>query len=296
MDRFFCHIRLVQDNMVLLENNLSKLPFKIGNYEVIRRSFEHDLDKVRPDLVNTYVEINKYHYNKKNDIENDVDMTTFEPIIEKHYLSQRHHFYRNDFEPNDIDVCEMCCDIDALSTTQKEEDNTSYFRNFMMKEYPQLDRYKKDILHILKLLIKLKKSGRCDVANKFDFINKQIIYNRKVQDNLVILEKNAVDLPFLLDDWELVRTAVLFGADKFVGDLLFRFEEYDNIEVNDINICKICCDYCARAWLEDENDYEKYCRNNIGAHIGKLDGYREKISSICCILKKWNHDQQSNGA
>lgn len=51
IDRQFKHIRLVQDNMILLEKNRDKLPFKVEEWELIRSCLGHDSDKFFPDIL-----------------------------------------------------------------------------------------------------------------------------------------------------------------------------------------------------------------------------------------------------
>ena len=44
IDRQIEHLRKAQDNMILLEKNLDKLPFKTKDFEILRRGMQHDLD------------------------------------------------------------------------------------------------------------------------------------------------------------------------------------------------------------------------------------------------------------
>lgn len=51
--------------MVLLEKNLDKLPFKIKDFEILRRRIQHDLDKFSDSAVPRYLRIEEYKYNEK---------------------------------------------------------------------------------------------------------------------------------------------------------------------------------------------------------------------------------------
>ena len=65
-DRFLMHIRKVQDNMVLLEKNKDKLPFKIQKFSLFRRSLYHDLTKFSKKNIEYYSNFHKYSFCKKN--------------------------------------------------------------------------------------------------------------------------------------------------------------------------------------------------------------------------------------
>lgn len=54
IERFLFHMRNVQDNMLNLENNRDKLPFRIGKSRLICRSMKHDIDKFSANMVNDY--------------------------------------------------------------------------------------------------------------------------------------------------------------------------------------------------------------------------------------------------
>lgn len=51
--------------MILLEKNLDKLPFKIKDFEILRRGMQHDLDKFSDSAAPRYLRIEEYKYNEK---------------------------------------------------------------------------------------------------------------------------------------------------------------------------------------------------------------------------------------
>ena len=59
LEQRFKHIRKTQDNMILLENNLDKLPFKLKHYDLIRRCIYHDLDKFKKTNIVTSISLSK---------------------------------------------------------------------------------------------------------------------------------------------------------------------------------------------------------------------------------------------
>lgn len=55
-----------------------------------------------------------------------------------------------------IDLCEMCCDMDASAQRAGETDNAKYFKDVLLKEFPVLEIHKDKILSIFKLLKSLQ--------------------------------------------------------------------------------------------------------------------------------------------
>lgn len=159
IDRQIEHLRKVQDNMILLEKNLDKLPFKIKDFEILRRGMQHDLDKFSDSAAPRYLRIEEYKYNEKNGIPNiEIDKEELYRCSNEHYETQSHHdiFHRiNNTEFSDLDICEICCDLIAVS----ERDNTDIIKHLEEKIFPTkeiFNKRKNDILKILNLLMELK--------------------------------------------------------------------------------------------------------------------------------------------
>lgn len=271
IDRFMKHIRLVQDNMILLECNFSKIDFiNIEQFDLIKRSMEHDLDKVQENLIENYISIKEYYDNANNTI--DIDRIKNNILI--HYGTQRHHFYRNDMEPNDIDVCEMCCDVDAISVEQKEESNTLYFKNHMLKEYSKILPYKDQMLKIFHIL---EDKDITERNSEVSFLYDVIDYIRKVQNNRLFLEKNSNLLPFSIDKWELLRKGFKIDINNLCKHLNKNFDYddmYQNVKSIDFNVkntldlCEMCCELDAGAILIDKSIL-----------------LNDNVSTICDLLK-----------
>ena len=152
----FNHIREMQDNMILLENNLDKLPFKLKSYDLIRRCIYHDLDKFKKDKIDAYY--NFYYYCVINDMESP---DSVEKIRKKHYSTNRHHpdFHLKTGKPfTNIDLCELCCDM-LERTYCNYGDYTKQFsyceEKFFIK-HPEMLKYKSRMYYIFNLLIELK--------------------------------------------------------------------------------------------------------------------------------------------
>ena len=214
LDRFLFHIRTVQDNMIILENNLSKLYLKIKPFQLLERSLYHDLDKLDPNLINAYIEYTKYYYNKNFGVEYIFDRQNCRKKAEIHYKTQRHHFYKNNKIPNIIDICEMCCDVTAISIEKKEENNTYYYKNYMLKKHKDIKNYNTIILFVFNILWKLLKDFTYDDKEKYNFIKSRIEKIRKFQDAMIFLEKNSDRLPFKINDYEIVKKAVNIEIQK----------------------------------------------------------------------------------
>lgn len=202
INRFLRHTRAVQDNMIFLEKNKDKLDFlDLDDFILFKRGLRHDIDKLENDLIEYYITMAEY-YNIPNTIDKD-KVILAKQQIQKHYKTQRHHFYTNGLEPNLVDICEMCCDIDAIATEQKEENNTLYFENYILVEYPHLFKMKDIILKIFYFL--REKENIINDDEKSVLLDRVIKYIRKLQDDRLLLERNrsVVNLPF--DKWEFFR-------------------------------------------------------------------------------------------
>lgn len=154
LDRTIKHIRRVQDNLILLEKNRDKLPFEIEKW-FLMNCLDHDLTKFRPSIVEDYVATNEYFRNKKLGLSVEhIDYKKLQKAWKIHEMENGHHpEYKK--EMSDIDLCEMCCDISAMSQEFNEKDYTKYFTEKLIKDVPMLEKYEKDCIKILKLLQEL---------------------------------------------------------------------------------------------------------------------------------------------
>ena len=153
----FNHIRKMQDNMILLENNLDKLPFKLKPFDLIRRCIYHDLDKFRKSMIDYY-----YGFYCRYVMASGNRIQSIEKIRKKHYLANRHHadFHISTGKPfTNIDLCEMCCDM--LERTEFNYNGESkkiffYCEEKFFIQYPEMLKYKDRMYEIFNLLIRLK--------------------------------------------------------------------------------------------------------------------------------------------
>ncbi|HSQ97364.1 MAG TPA: DUF5662 family protein [Rickettsiales bacterium] len=155
IDRTIYHIRLVQNNMILLEKNRDKLPFDIPEWEILRRSLKHDFSKFSSELIEGYLVVDEYYKCKRNNLSTEhIDMEKFQYAIDRHVEIELHHPNKKEFM-SPLDICEMCSDIVAIAQEYKEKDYTEYYLTKQKKIFPLLNKYNNEILHILKLLEKL---------------------------------------------------------------------------------------------------------------------------------------------
>ena len=152
----FNHIREMQDNIILLENNLDKLPFKLKPYDLIRRCIYHDLDKFKKDMLDGYYTFYNCKYIEKTELPTSVGI-----IQKKHYIKNRHHpdFHIKTGKPfTNIDLCEMCCDM--LKRTEfiygDCKKQLTYCEEKFFIKYPEMLKYKDKMYNIFDILIKLK--------------------------------------------------------------------------------------------------------------------------------------------
>ncbi|NLE04687.1 MAG: hypothetical protein GX638_07800 [Crenarchaeota archaeon] len=158
------HIRMVQDNMFLLEKNLDKLPFKLNDFEIARRAMQHDVDKFSDDLAEGFIEIEKNYKNRKTNPElYQENEKKLRPIRVKHWENNPHHaiyHLKNNTTFSNLDVCELCCDLDAVSQIM-DDDPKEYYLNKQFKEHPELYKdQNENILKVFDLLKELKKKLR----------------------------------------------------------------------------------------------------------------------------------------
>ena len=268
INRFLFHTRFVQNNMLLLEKQNNKYEFlKTKDFELINRSLKHDIDKINSENIDSYVMMSAYYYLRNNNLPFDhIDISKHKIIANKHYSAQRHHFYDNDLEPNIIDMCEMCCDIDAVSSELKEQNNTIYFDNVLMKNYEKIRKNEKILRKILKLLENKNLSNT--PTKKDTFLDKYLNNIRKFQDYVVKIEKNMDKLPFKINKWFLTRQAINYNIDDFSDGNISKIYDKSNEELFYYNKNKIKNNYkfegiadillLCNALSYFNNDYMKY--------------------------------------
>jgi len=152
------HTRLVQDLMILLEINKDKLPFLIrDNWKILNRGIVHDMDKFQEFNVNQYVKIKECRDNKRSSITNDyIDEKVLYSCPKNHSLIQKYHtkYHKKNNKPfNNIDICELCCDIFANSLKNKDNTNgKQYCLNEFFPNTQFLKEYQDSVIKILDLL------------------------------------------------------------------------------------------------------------------------------------------------
>lgn len=277
LDRYLFHIKTVQDGMIMLENNLLKLNLDIDDFELFKRAMFHDVDKLQPNLIGAYIEASKYHYNKKNNINYSIDITEHNRIADIHYNTQRHHFYKNEIQsPSDIDICEMCCDITAVSIEKQEKDNTYYYKNYMLKEYNKLTKYNNKILLVFNLLWKLRKNFIYENEKKYKYIKNKVEKIRRFQDAMIFLEKNNDKLPFKIEDYKIFRRAVCLDYSVFNDN--YKFFDTDK-KIDELEICVFCSEY----FINKNNNIESLFKKNK-----ELEKNKESLKNILILLNKQN--------
>lgn len=281
INRFIKHTRLVQDNMIFLEKYIEETNVvEINDFDLFKRSLKHDIDKLNDNLIESYILINKYYSDKRNNINSNIDIENIKENITLHYKTQRHHFYRNNIKENCIDILEMCCDIDAVAFEQNEENNTVYFENYMLKEFPKLEKHKNIIFDTFNILSNKNKSFK---TKKSIFLAKLIKYIRKIQDNRLLLETN--DEILSSKKIELFKNG-LENDVKNIDCHLIKNSNYDEIFKNIKNnyiqnndICEFVCGCCADAFINNNKNYFEYCKKFTNK-LSDLD----YIKKICEIL------------
>lgn len=149
------HIRQVQDNMILLEVNSDKLPFKVNNWELLQRGMQHDLDKFSDLLANNFCKIEEYYDNKRNNKSNDyLFIDNLHICSDIHYQTQSHHLENHIVNNNDysnLDLCEFCCDCYA-SSVRYNNDPIEYCEKEIFPKNNLLSNKKTEIIIIFNLL------------------------------------------------------------------------------------------------------------------------------------------------
>lgn len=212
INRFLFHTRFVQNNMILLEKQSDKYDFlQAKNFAFINQAMFHDLDKINSDMIYNYVIMSTYYYLRNNNLPFDhIDVDKYKAQTERHYKTQRHHFYDNDIEPNIIDISETSSDIDAVSNELKEDNNINYFNNVLLNK-PKVKKHEMVFRQIFKILE--NKNPEINITKKTIFIDKYINYIRKFQDYMITIAKKG--LPFETDKWKLIRLALNYNLNDF---------------------------------------------------------------------------------
>ena len=157
------HVRLVQDNMILLEINKDKLPFHIDDWKLLQRGMQHDMDKFQDNLVNDFAKIEEYHSNKRNNISNDyIDKLTLYDCCDIHYNTQPHHqeyHISHNIPYSPLDICEFCCDVFA-SAKRHDNSATEYFLTNILPNNEMLQGEKDNVLYIFNLLTSLNNESK----------------------------------------------------------------------------------------------------------------------------------------
>ena len=162
IDRQFKHIRFVQDNMILLEKNLDKLPFKVDEWELIRACIDHDSDKFFPDILKGQMAVQEFFYNKRRGLPNDyIDQNEMKAAQLKHYEKNPHHIeyhLKHNTVMSNIDICEMCCDMAAMCQELWFDNYTKHFRENLVPKFDFLKEKQEIFLNILNLLKRLNEN------------------------------------------------------------------------------------------------------------------------------------------
>jgi len=161
--------------------------------------------------------------------------------------------------------------------------------------------------------------------NEINFIDRLIKHIRRVQDNMILLEKNRDKLPFEIDKWRLMQRCIHHDSTKFSNKLVDgyvlideyyrnqrlglsnnhiekeKFNEFTEIhcelethhphkqtEMKDICLCEMCCDLVAMAQEFNEEDYTKYYTEVQLKRYPILEQYNDKILETLKLLQELN--------
>ena len=112
----------------------------------------HDLSKFSDDLVSGFVRLCEFYANKRKGItKENINYKELIKYIETHRKIEKHHPHNKKYLSN-LDICEMCCDLVAMSQEFNEKDYTEYFKTKLINEIPLLKKYKDICIYILELL------------------------------------------------------------------------------------------------------------------------------------------------
>ncbi len=155
------HIRRVQDNMILLELNKDKLPFKIKEFDLLRLSLKHDIDKFSENIIYDELKITEYWYCFRNniiDIDNKlISKEELNNISYRHYKNSPHHveFYQNNRDIKYIILCEIASDMAAICQEYKQSNYTKYLIDNRNTKFKILTDFQVKILIYLLNLLKI---------------------------------------------------------------------------------------------------------------------------------------------
>lgn len=157
LKRTLKHIRLVQDNLLLLELYRGNLPFYLPEFELIRSGFRHDTDKFEKSIVKSEIEITKFWYYKRNNINNPktISKNEVENISKKHYANSKHHieYYRKNSDISFLVLCEIACDMAAICQEYKFSQYTKYLLESRNSKYKILSNFQiKTLVYLLNIL------------------------------------------------------------------------------------------------------------------------------------------------
>lgn len=127
---------------------------------------------------------------------------------------------------------------------------------------------------------------------KRKFIERQIRHLRFVHNSMILLELNKDKLPFEIDDWKILRRAMLHDLDKFSDELVngyYNLKKYHlknaikKVDRNDIlnnNDIYTCCNI---HYMNNRHHIEYHEKNN--EEFSNLD-----ICELCCDMHAKSKD------
>lgn len=129
----YIHVTYVLQGATYLERIVATLPIRFEPFTLLQRARVHDADKLRPDMLAGGLLI-QYH-NKYKDIPLEpVEQQQLQWTRMQHYLHNPHHLeyhlHRGSL-PSALDICEMCCDMCAVSKLLNDADFTDFFNRIL---------------------------------------------------------------------------------------------------------------------------------------------------------------------
>lgn len=164
INRVVSHNRLVVDLMILLEMNRDKLPFEVGEWELMQRAMKHDTDKFEKDYANAIVSIYADELDPEKDIE-EIDKRHSKH--HNHHEINPHHFGYHEKHgsiPSNVDICEICCDWVASAEKpryKEQRGNTTLtkevFYKYILTEDSQWKPLEDKFVKVFDLIEELRK-------------------------------------------------------------------------------------------------------------------------------------------
>jgi hypothetical protein len=157
IERQLMHVRYVQDNMFLLEKNLDKLPFKVKDFELIKKGMLHDIDKLT-DRVEDHFTVFRYGFYKRNGLEypKDMNIEVVKKHFDEHHNTSSHHFEYHILTGvplSNADICEIASDIYAVKIEKEEKiEDTLSFVSYLTTKFSLKKSDAKKLLAVVKLL------------------------------------------------------------------------------------------------------------------------------------------------